>query len=441
MNRDRPRAARRPSTLSVLLPAILLIAGLLPTAAAADDHRDAVVVFTGATLHPVDRPPIEDGALVVRGTDIAFAGARADLPTDLPADARRIALDGKHLYPGFIHVASELGLIEINSVRGSVDTDEIGEVRSDLRARSAYNADSLLISAARVGGIVAAHVRQSGGMLPGVSTVLRTAGWNWDDATVRAETAMQLQFPTVSSPSNAGDEAGSSARVMLLNEVFDAARSTAAADNAPPPRNRRLAALAPVLDGRLALHVAAYGRWTIGAALDWLEAQALTANAVLISTPAAAAYAERLAALGIPVILDGVLAEPDLRDLPYDDAYTAAARLHEAGVAIAIGNGGSASDARNVPFNAAMAAAFGLPKDVALRSVTLSAAEILGVADRLGSLTAGKEASFLVTDGDPLEIVTRIEQVWIAGAPVDFTTDHQLRLYERYRNRPAPAAP
>jgi imidazolonepropionase-like amidohydrolase len=106
---------------------------------------------------------------------------------------------------------------------------------------------------------------------------------------------------------------------------------------------------------------------------------------------------------------------------------------------VAIGAGGDASQARNLPFHAAMAAAFGLPKDVALRSVTLTAAEILGVADRIGSLEAGKESSFFLCDGDPLEIVTHIERVWIAGHEIDLAHERQRELYDRYRNRPKPS--
>ena len=115
--------------------------------------------------------------------------------------------------------------------------------------------------------------------------------------------------------------------------------------------------------------------------------------------------------------------------------------LHEAAIPFAIGDAGdpfSGTNARNLPFEAAMAAAFGLPREAALRAITLGPAEILGVADRIGSLETGKEASFIVTDGDPLEILTSIERVWIAGREVDLGENHQHRLYERYWNRPLP---
>ena len=137
----------------------------------------------------------------------------------------------------------------------------------------------------------------------------------------------------------------------------------------------------------------------------------------------------------------GVLRLPERRWEPYDSAYVAVSKLHAAGVRFCIADSASsfgASNARNLPFHAAMAASFGLPKDVALRSVTLSVAEILGIDDRLGSLDVGKNATLMVTDGDPLEIMTRVERVWIESREIDLTLDHQHRLYEKYRNRPRP---
>jgi len=214
------------------------------------------------------------------------------------------------------------------------------------------------------------------------------------------------------------------------------------ADRAPAP-DPRLEALLPVLSGDVPLFVHADTLAQIEGALDWLEEKGL-GGAVLVTGYDAARAAERLAAAGVPVILDTVHRVPIRAWEPYDAAFTAAARLHRAGVRFAIASGGGGADsenARNLPFEAATAAAFGLPREVALEAVTLRAAEILGVADRLGSLEAGKEASFFVADGDPLEIRTAIESVWIAGREVDRSEDHQWRLYRRYSERPAPASP
>jgi len=192
--------------------------------------------------------------------------------------------------------------------------------------------------------------------------------------------------------------------------------------------------LIPMLKGEMPLLIAAFEMKQIESALDWVEERKIE-KVILLTGPDAQYLAERLAEENVPVILNSVHNLPQRRWEPYDMPFVAAAKLHEAGVKFAIaGDGGS--NARNMPFEAATAAAYGLPKDAALRSVTLSPAEIFGVAERVGSLEAGKDASFLLTDGDPLEIRTRIERVWIGGVEVDLADNPQYRLYEKYDNRP-----
>ena len=198
----------------------------------------------------------------------------------------------------------------------------------------------------------------------------------------------------------------------------------------------------PVVEGTLPLFIHAETQSEIESALDWADDEGID-DLVLVASYDVAKVADRIAAAGIPVILDTIHRVP-LRDWePYDAPFTAAARLHEAGVRFAIAAGGGDADgynARNLPFEAATAVAFGLPRDEALAAITLHAAEILGVDDRLGSLEPGKEATLLVTDGDPLEIRTHIDSVWIAGRETDRGDDRQWRLDQKYRRRPEPVA-
>jgi imidazolonepropionase-like amidohydrolase len=145
----------------------------------------------------------------------------------------------------------------------------------------------------------------------------------------------------------------------------------------------------------------------------------------------------------IPVIVDGVLAVPGREDAAYDAAYTIAAQLKAAGVPFCISSGGGgfgAANTRNLPYHAAMAAAFGLTKDDALRAITLDPARILGVGDSLGSIEPGKSASLILTDGDPLEIRTRVLAAWIDGRHVALEDNRHLRLYRKYASRPRAAA-
>jgi imidazolonepropionase-like amidohydrolase len=426
--------------LSGLAPALALT--LIASAATAE-----VTAFVGATVHPVTAPPIEDAVLLVENGRIAALGRGLALP----AGAEVVELTGKHIYPGFVHPASTLGLQEISSVRGTMDVSETGEVNPSLRSEVAFNADSLLLPVAISGGVLSAHVSMRGGLLSGTSAVLSLDGWNWEEMTLAAPVGMHLNFPRFTPArgwrgSESEEEAKKRRERQLeeLEEIFEDARAyarareAAAAGRAPAPRhNRHLEALLPLLSGELPLFLHAEERTQIAAALDWARDQGF-GNLVLIAGPDVRYHAERLARDGIPVILDGVHRLPARRWEPYDEPFAAAARLHEAGVLFAIGDGFGASNARNLPFHAATAVALGLPPEAALEAITVRPAEILGVGDRLGSLEPGKDATFFVSDGDPLQTRTRIEAAWIGGREYDLSRDHQRRLYDRYDNRPAP---
>ncbi len=430
-----------------LAPALLALGFLL-----GPPLRAEVTVLTGATVHPVSGPDIPDGVVVIDGDHIAAVGAAASV--SVPAGATVIALPRKHVYPGFVDPLSDLGLIEIGSVRGPNDTRETGDDNANARAEVAFNADSLLLGPAVAGGVTYAHVVPGGGIFNGRSAVMRLHGWNWTDMTLRAPIGMHLTYPRLKRPESpwfrqSEEEFAKQKEKALksLQDILDAARAYQTAREAALARkgpaievDPRYEALVPVLDGKEPLYIHAAEKTQIESALDWAKREKLT-RLVLVSGSDAQYLAQRLAQEKVPVILEGVLELPARRWEPYDAVYAAAGALHRAGVTVAIADGGDASNARNLPFHAAMAAAFGLPKDVALRSVTLTPAEILGVADRIGSLDAGKEASLFVSDGDPLEIVSHIERVWVAGREIDLAKERQRELYERYRSRPQPAAP
>lgn len=406
--------------------------------------QESVTAFTGATLHPVSGPPIPAGVMLVEGSTIKAVEGSTFTP---PAGARVIDLTGKDVYPGFVHPASSLGLVEINAVRATDDTAEIGEINPHIRAEVAVNADSLHLPVAVSGGVLTAHVVPGGSLLRGTSAVIRLEGWNWEEMTLEAPAAMVLRFPAVAQGGEGeegGDGGATSKAIARVSETlaearaYGKAREAAARGEAPPvDADPRLEALLPVLAGETPLLIEAGGIKEIEGALDWAAEEGIE-RVILLTGPDAVYAAERLAEAAVPVILRGTLVEPNRDFEPYDFAYSAPAALHAAGVRFAIGDDGDPMYVRNQPFQAAMAAAFGLPDDAALKSVTLWPAEILGVADRVGSLEPGKEATFFVSDGDPLEITTRIERAWIAGSEVDMSEDHQKRLYEKYRNRPLP---
>jgi imidazolonepropionase-like amidohydrolase len=412
------------------------LAALVAGAATAQDS-EPLTALVGATVHPVAGEAIDNGVVLMRGARIEAVGADLAIP-DGEAGVTVVELDGLHIYPGFVHPYSSLGLTEIGSVSGTVDTTEMGPVNAALRVEVAFNHDSALLPVSIAGGIVASHTVPGGGLIRGTSAVMNLDGWSWEDMTIAAPVGMHIDFPAGAVDDDENDD------LATIDETLNAARAWRkaqvaweAGDAPRPPRNDQLEALVPVLAGDIPVFLHTSRADEVEAALDWAADQELD-RVVVIGGPDLQYVADRLAADGVPVILNGVYTMPTRRWEPYDRAYEAASKLHAAGVKFAIADGGggfNATNARNLPFHAGSAAAFGLPADAALKSVTLWPAEILGVGDELGSLEPGKRASVVVTDGDPLEPMTSIERVWIDGDEYDLGRSKHRQLYQRYRER------
>ncbi len=239
-------------------------------------------------------------------------------------------------------------------------------------------------------------------------------------------------------PTNTGTTTGSDTVLRPLNSFLEDARRYAAiraseANGAPVhARDEKLEALIPVLSGQVPVFVRADRDRDIRAAVAWAKRENF--KMVLVGGQEADKAADLLARENVPVILGPVTNLPARFDAPYDDPYTLPARLAKAGVKFCFSTG-NASESRRLPYQAAMAASYGLPQDEALKALTLGAAQILGMEKRLGSIEAGKDANLIITTGNPLEIVSVVKSAFIEGKPVDMTTK-QTRLYDKYRNRP-----
>lgn len=421
------------SMLTKSLTASILAFSLLAANAGAE-----ITALVGATVHPVSSEPIENGIVLIRDGQIEAVGA----DIEIPADAERVDLDGLHLYPGFVHPATQLGLTEIASVAGSVDVMEMGSINAAVRIEVAVNHDSELLPASIAGGVLSAHILPSGGLIRGTSAVIRLNGWSWEEMVIAAPTAMHIAFPAGAVDDDDNED------LKTIEEVLDQARhwhqaQTAAANGngRRPAHNDQLEALGPLLAGEVPLMLHANRYDVMDKALDWAEEQGFE-NVILAANPDVQYIAERLARDDIPVILFNVYSLPSRRWEAYDMAFVAPARLHEAGVRFAIADAGAGMDvanARNLPFQAGSASAHGLPTDAALKSVTLWPAEILGVGDQLGSIEPGKKASLFAASGDPLEPMTSIQRVWLEGQEFDLGQVRGHRLYQRYRERNANA--
>ena len=406
------------------------------------------IALINAVIHPVSSDPVV-GVLVFDKGRITALGAS----TPIPPEAEQIDLQGKHVYPGLFDAMSDMGLVEIEAVRATLDQSETGAVNPNVRAQVAVNPDSSLIPVARSNGLLLMLTAPSGGLIRGQSAVIQMDGWTWEEMTLHADVAMHVRWPqmppvvefgeTPSRRRGRGRQGGAPSEdrdradpLQPLKDALEAARAyqTAMQSDADTPRDIRWEAMLPVLRGEMPWMVAADDSAQIQSALAFTQREGL--KLIIYGGYDAPHCATLLKESHVPVIVGGVYRLPMRRDADYDEAYTVARRLHEAGVTFCVSGAGAmgASNARNLPYHAATAAAYGLPRDIALKSITLYPAQILGVADRVGSLEPGKHATLIVTDGDPLEIETHVEAAYIQGRKVDLS-NRQKRLYEKYQQK------
>lgn len=426
----------------------LLVAGAAPQVARAvpevpGQPQTRPIVLTGGTVHPVSGPTIERGHVVFDGGKITAVGTEVAVP----AGAEQIDVTGKHVYPGLIDADTGLGLIEIPSVRATRDAAETGEINPNARAQVAINPDSELIPVARANGVLSVLSVPVGGLLTGTSALVNLDGWTWEEMTVQAPVGLHINWPRFVQPTYRRSffipppQEDAKEALEKIEQAFDDARAYLQArqaadgrpaDGAGPPYDARWEAMRPVLDGRVPM-IARADEWQqIESAVAFAVKQKL--KLVILGGYDAPRCAASLKAHGVPVIVAGVHRLPQRPGDAFDAAFTVSAQLHQAGIKFCISSSGEAQAVRNLPYHAATAAAYGLPTEEALRAVTLSAAEVLGAGERLGSLEAGKDATLLVTTGDPLETATQIEAAYVQGRAVDLNNRHK-RLWEKYKEK------
>ncbi len=391
----------------------------------------AVTAIVGGTVHVVSGPALEGATVLIQDGRILDVGKELIVP----AGARVIAAQGKHVLPGMIALGAPVGIREIASINATLDVSEIGGDQPDLRTASSVHADSAQIGVTRSNGVTRVQVApQGGGPVMGRSALIQLEGDTWEDLLTLDLDMLHVRFPRLD---NDAEKKEPPAPVLALERLLADAREYArlldeARAGAPAPRHDpRLEALVPFVRGDRAVAFHADNAQTILHALRFAKREEL--RAVLYGAREGWKVADAIAREGVPVAVGPVLALPSSRFDPYDCAYANAAILHRAGVEVSI-LAAEAENTRNLPFHAAMAAAFGLPREEALRAITYYPARMLGVEGQLGSLAPGKVADVVVTSGDPLEIQSRVEYVFIGGRQVELS-NHQTRLRDRYAAR------
>jgi imidazolonepropionase-like amidohydrolase len=361
------------------------------------------------------------------------------------SSVKRVDVTGKRVYPGLFAAGNDLGLAEVRSVRGTLDTGETGELNPNARAEVAINPDSELIPVARANGVLINLTVPEGSTLAGSSAVLQLDGWTWEDMTLRAPAAVHVVWPRVgrSRGRRAEQPEEEQARqrdeqTKALEQAFADARAYMAARKDGVAHkadfDARWEAMIPLLEGRIPLVVAADEVRQIQAAVAFAARHKV--KLIILGGYDAPLCAALLKQHDVPVIINGVHRLPLRPDAPYDEPFTVPNRLREAGVkyCITLSHRFGGSDVRNLPYHAATAAAYGLPAEEAVKAITLYTAQILGVADRVGSLESGKDATLLVSGGDILEPSTRVEMAYVQGRQVDLTSKH-TQLWQKYKEK------
>lgn len=409
-------------------------------------EQKGLMFIKNATIHVGNGKVIENGTIKIKDGKIEEVGTNLPIPAD---DVKVFDVKGKHVYPGLILSTSNLGLSEINSVRATQDAREIGDMNTSVRAIVAYNSDSKVINTLRSNGVLLANVVPQGNFVAGSSSIVQLDAWNWEDAAYKTDAGMHVYMPSLlarpgggrfgGGGGGAGPQAPASDPVKEGLEKIEGLKSffkEAKAYHAAPAHeetNLKFEAVKGLFNKSQKLYVHGNTVKQILVALDFVKEFGF--DVVIVGGSESYQVADLLKQNNVSVILQQPHSLPTASDDDVDQPYKTAAALQKAGVLFAISDDDAQTRGRNLPFNAGTAAAYGLTKEEALAAISLNAAKIMGVADKAGSIEAGKDANIVVSEGDLLDMRTsNVTDAFIQGRKIDLTDKHKL-LNERYEQK------
>jgi imidazolonepropionase-like amidohydrolase len=406
-----------------------------------------VVAITGATVHPVSRAPIANGVVIIENGRIAAVGTAAEV--QVPAGARRVDATGRHVYPGMIDPLTAVGIIDIESISSARDDREVGSFNPHMRALYSVNPYSEAIFVGRANGVTSVLSVPTTGIVRGTGSVIALKGDTPERMAIDSRNAVVVAFPSPrgeiwEEPKLEGEN------IVRLMDLFRRAELFAAQPSALRDPTARwevnvdasdrvlLEAMVPAVTGAAPTVFIAQRERDLKTLMMFLDSFPRV-RAVIGGGAQAYHIAPELARRNIPVIVGSTFEPTISRDDPVTAAWRNAEILRRAGVKVAFTTSFSpegASELRNLPYAGAKAVAYGMPRDEAYRALTLNAAEILGLGDRMGSLDVGKRADLILTNEDPMQILANVERMWIGGEEVSLASKHS-RLYEQFRGRNA----
>jgi imidazolonepropionase-like amidohydrolase len=407
--------------------------------------RSGTFAITNVRIVTVSGAVIESGTLVIQDGKIAAVGATASIPSG----AERIDGKGLSVYPGMIDAATQMGLREISGgANATVDAAELGENNANAKAIVGINPHSSHINVTRVSGVTTVLSMPTGGVIAGQSAVINLWGATQSDMAFVGQHSLIVNFPRVATFAGFGqpqlefaeavrrrdqrlDELKKSFRdaemLAKIRDAYDKDKTLPA-----PQTDLKLEAMIPYVRGQKPVIFTAERERDIRSVIAFVAE--MKVKGIIIGGQEAWKAADDLKKNDVAVVYTNIYNLPVREDDAYDSLFDVPAKLQQAGVRFAIATGSDGSDSRDLPYHAGLSSAFGLAKDEALKSVTLFPAQILGIADKVGSIEAGKMANLVVTDGDLLEPRTNVKYLFIKGRMIPLTSRH-TDLYDQFKER------
>lgn len=423
---------------------LVLVLGMSVHAQITEKAEFGKFAITNATIHTVSDGVIENGVVLIENEKIVHVGQNAKIT----ADYQRIDASGKHVYPGFMDSGTQLGLQEIGAVAVTNDQAELGDYNPHVRAFTAINPSSVSIPVTRLNGVTHVISLPVSGRVPGKATLIDLYGYSPDSMAVSDNAALHLNWPSAQKGGwwdDRTDEEVQEEYEEDLNEIkdfwskakfFDKMMSAYVENpnnKKKPDADKRMQAMREVVQGEIPVVISVDAKNDILNAIEWTKEHP-DANFILAGVQDGWRVADEIAEAGYPALVS-TLYTPERQYDNYQRPYQNPGKLHEAGVKVAIATG-DVENVRNAPYHAGYAAAYGMGKEEALKAITINAAEIFGVDDKLGTIEEGKQANLFIADGDPFEPMNQINQVFIRGYKIPMESRH-TQLNDEYLDRGA----
>ena len=423
--------------ISLILILISNLAIALPPTPAQPQSK--AINFFNATVHIGNGKVLQGATVLTNKGKITAVGF-----FKIPQREGDVNLTGKHIYPGFILPSTQLGLTEVGAIKATKDDAEVGDLNPNVRSIVAYNTDSEITPTLKFNGILLAQTTPVGGLVSGLSSIVQLDAWNWQDAIVKADDALHVNWP--SAMQNRFDETTFKMKIQKnknylqqvdsVKSLFKDAKARHIAGTTQA--NLKLDAVIPVLKGERKLFVHSNNPKSIISSITFFQKLEIK-DIVLVTNQGAEPVIDFIKEKNIPVIITGSHNLPNRSDRSVDAGYTTAIKLDKAGILVGLGYSGVMSS-RNLPFSAGTLVSYGMDKEQALSLITANTAKILGIDGNYGTIEKGKSATFFISQGDALDMKgNNLTEAYIDGRKLNLNGRQQqlnTRFSKKYNINP-----